>query len=699
VKAIPRSSRVKNVRADQPSRARRPAGKQGALRIGIDTGGTFTDFVLIDGGRSTFLKVPSTPAEPARAVLEGLERLEANLPSSSVVHGSTVATNALLERKGGPTALLTTAGFEDLVEIGRQARPDLYDWNASRPDPLVPRRFRFGVNERVHPDGTGHPPDERELDRLAKLGGRLKRQGVKSIAVCFLHSYREGRNEDAVGESLGRLGLPVTLSHSLVNEFREYERFSTACANAFLQPVVGKYLQALEAGIAGSLRVLQSSGLSAPCGRVAAEPVHAVLSGPAGGVLAAWALSARAGAPRLIAFDMGGTSTDVALVDGALPFTVESRLAGTPIRVPAVAVESVGAGGGSIAGVDAGGALRVGPESAGADPGPACYGKGSKPTVTDANLVLGRLRGDELLGGEMRVEEGRAWRAIESLAVEMSRVGGGPASVARCAEGVIAVANANMERALRAVSMQKGHDPRLFTLICYGGAGGLHACALASAVGIRRIIVPPSPGTFSAFGMVLGPVGRDESRTVLQSADRLDRRRIQRLFSDLESRASRTLRREGIPRKRLAFERFADLRYHGQSHEVTVSGHGDLLKNFHARYRRLFGEAREGTAVELVTARVRARERGASLPRLRKTTPRVRTPRPAFVSTVVFDGSALEVPAFRRDSLGEGAVVRGPARILEYSSTILMPPSWRAVVDRGGNVILEARGRARRAPA
>ena len=670
------------------------------MRVGVDTGGTFTDFVLIEGGRVVFLKVPSTPADPGRSVVEGLKKLGANLPRASVAHGSTVATNALIERKGGPAALVTTAGFEDLIEIGRQARPDLYDWNAVPPAPLVPRRLRFGLRERTHADGSGQPLGQRELRKLRRLGARLRRLGARSAAVCFLHSYRDGNNETKAGRALSRLGLPVTLSHKLVGEYREYERFSTACANAYLQPLMGGYIARLSREIRGELRVLKSSGLTSPAGTIGDEPVHAALSGPAGGVLAAHSLSRRLGIVQAIAFDMGGTSTDVCLMNGEVPFTVESRLAGVAVKVPAVALETVGAGGGSIARLDPGGALRVGPESAGADPGPACYGRGDQPTVTDANLELGRLRAGELLGGALHVDPERARRALGRLGRRLSM------NPAACAQGIVDVANSNMERALRAVSLQRGHDPRFFTLICYGGAGGLHACVLASSLGISRIVIPPSAGTFSALGVALASAGRDESRTVLLPAAPTVSRRLVEVYRELEARAAGALAREGLDTKSFVFERSADLRYRGQSHELTVSHRAEMTLAFHEAYRRRYGESREDSEVEIVTLRVRLRERERSFPsslRGARGSPRalerdkaarpspIAAPPPALVSEVLIDGRRLRVPSYHREKIPPGARFKGPARFLEYSSTTLLMPGWGGWADAAGNLHLEKR--------
>ena len=494
-----------------------------AIRVGIDTGGTFTDFVVAKGSRITSFKAPSTPHNPARAILDGLARIIAETAShpSEIVHGTTVATNALLERKGARTALITTEGFEDVIEIGRQARPEIYNLMVTRPAPIVPRELRFGVVERTGPDGSIITQlDETGLEETIN---RIRKPelGIESVAVCLLFSFANPAHEELIARALESLGKPVSLSHKILPEYREYERTSTVVINAYLVPIMSRYLrslsEALGAGGRGRprLRVMQSNGGSVSAATAASEPVRAILSGPAGGVVGALRVCGAAGIRDIITFDMGGTSTDVALCSGEARTTNEALIAGLPVAVPIIDIHTVGAGGGSIARVDEAGALRVGPESAGADPGPACYGRGEEVTVTDANLVLGRFGGADLLGGDMRLDTERARAALTKLAAEMSRYSEKRVTPERAALGVIRVANANMESALRVVSVERGRDPRLFTLVSFGGAGGLHVCELAAALRIPRIIVPNSPGTLSALGVLLGDVVKDHSRTVM----------------------------------------------------------------------------------------------------------------------------------------------------------------------------------------
>src|SRR5262245_44006949 len=470
-----------------------PRIRNRTIRIGIDTGGTFTDFVADDGTQLISFKSPSTPHNPAEAILSGIARILKDIEGSpiEIIHGTTVATNALLERKGANTSLITTEGFEDVIEIGRQARPDLYNLMVTRPAPLVPRELRFGVVERTGPDGSIVTEFESDsLDAAVRqiLGHKPR---VESAAVCLLFSFANPKHEQLVAKALESTGIPVSLSHKILPEHREYERTSTVVINAFLVPLMARYLSALAAGLEGitrrkrargrstsrknsatqGLRVMQSNGGSVSAAIAAAEPVRAILSGPAGGVVGALRVCAAAGIRDIITFDMGGTSTDVALCRGSARTTNEALVGGLPVAVPVIDIHTVGAGGGSIARLDAGGALRVGPESAGADPGPACYGSGEAVTVTDANLVLGRFGSGELLGGEMQLDVERARFYLSRLAAEMSRFSERKVSLEQAALGVVRVANTNMEGALRKVSVERGQDPRRFSLVSFGGAG------------------------------------------------------------------------------------------------------------------------------------------------------------------------------------------------------------------------------------
>ncbi|MBV8879736.1 MAG: hydantoinase/oxoprolinase family protein [Planctomycetaceae bacterium] len=578
--------------------------------VGVDTGGTFTDFILFDGRRIRTHKVLSTPDDPSRAVLQGLRELGA--AGADVVHGSTVATNAFLERKGARLTLVTTKGFEDLLEIGRQDRGSLYDLSWERPEPLIPRSRRIGVRERVDARGRILVP----LDRAA-----LRRIRAEHVAVCFLHSYANPAHE----REAGKLLRSATLSSDVLPEYREYERLSTTVLNAYVAPAVGRYVGRLKQAIP-SLRILASDGGAITPESASRRAAQTLLSGPAGGVIAAQSL----GFGKVIAFDMGGTSTDVCLVDGTAKVTKEGSIGGLPLRVPHFEIHTVGAGGGSIARFDDGGALRVGPESAGATPGPMCYGRGGTvPTVTDANLALGRIDPARFLGGRMPLR---------------------PVSLSRSfAEGVIEVANANMERALRRVSIERGHDPAEFWLAAFGGAGPLHACELAGRLGMRGVVVPRWPGLFSALGMVLADMAVEKSRTVLG-------REIP--WADLERGALRELRGR--------VERFVEARYRGQSHEIRMP----LGADFNEEHRRLYGFSRRDP-IEIVNAVVRVT---------------AHRPKPRLESAG--RGGRSWTGSVDRSRLKPGDRVRGPSVISEDNATCWVERGWTARVDSNENIII-----------
>src|SRR4029077_6444833 len=483
------------------------------LRIAIDSGGTFTDCVWLDGSTLRILKVFSTPADPAQAITEAVHKISGSNKDVVVLHGTTVGTNTLLQRKGARVAFVTTAGFEDSIEIGRQQRPKLYDFFFERDPALASAELRFGVDERTSSEGAVlRAPDPAAL---AKLVNQIAAQGPQAIALSLLFSFANPENERAVARVLAQLDLPLSISHEILPEFREYERASTVLVNAYLQPVMQSYLQRLQqrAGSGKSARifVMQSSGGITALSTAAEQPVRTGLSGPGGGVVGAAAVAGRSGFDRIITFDMGGTSTDVALVDGQPATTNEADVAGLPVRVPVLDIHTVGAGGGSLARFDAGGALRVGPESAGADPGPICYGKGDRPTVTDANLLLGRLPADQFLGGDFQLDLPRTQKLVARWLKEQ----GSNLSPEDFAAGVVRVVNANMEKAIRVVSIERGYDPRHFSLVAFGGAGAMHACELAQALRIPRVVVPAYPGALSALGILISDVVKDQSRTVL----------------------------------------------------------------------------------------------------------------------------------------------------------------------------------------
>src|SRR5581483_6514158 len=487
---------------------RRRTPSQNLLRVAIDTGGTFTDCIWTEGGRVRMLKVFSTPADPSVAILEALQKIGAR-GDVVLLHGTTVGTNTLLQRKGARTALVTTRGFEDSIEIGRQARPKLYDFFFDRIPPLVTAEMRFGVDERT--DASGKILRQVDEPQLRRLAERIRTASPETIAISLLFSFANPANEQAISSALAELGLPISVSHAILPEFREYERASTVVVNAYLQPVMQRYLQNLQqraveskrtAGRRSSIFVMQSSGGITALQTAASEPVRTVLSGPAGGVVGAAEMGRRSGFDRIISFDMGGTSTDVALVEGEAKTGNQTEIAGLPVGVPMLDIHTVGAGGGSLARFDAAGALRVGPESAGADPGPICYGKGTQPTVTDANLILGRLQARHFLGGDFTLDLERTQQIVR----EWLNASGSKLSVEEFASGVIQVVNSTMEKAIRVVSVERGYDPRDFTLLAFGGAGGLHACELAQALGIPRVIVPVLPGALSAFGILVSDV-------------------------------------------------------------------------------------------------------------------------------------------------------------------------------------------------
>ena len=649
------------------------------IRVGVDTGGTFTDFVFEQDGRLNLFKLPSTPADPSLAIQQGLTRICAETGSRldhiEIVHGTTVGTNALLQRRGARTALITTHGFEDVLVIGRQARPELYDLNAIKPPPLVDDELRLGIKERVVASAEViEPLDEQELRKLVR---KLKRSQVEAIAISLLFSFLHPEHEERIAAALAELDVPLSISSRIHPEYREYERTSTVVINAYLQPLMGRYLSRLAdaQGAKLNLRVMQSSGGSISAEVAAREPVRTILSGPSGGVVGALRAALSAGIKNLITFDMGGTSTDVALCNsGAIRTTNEASVAGLPVAVSVMDIHTVGAGGGSIARVDEGGSLRVGPESAGADPGPACYGRSLLPTVTDAHVVLGHFGGLGLLGGEFKLNEKRAHEAMSKLADDLSKVSGKRCSVTKAAEGVLSVANTNMERALRHISVERGHDPRQFALLPFGGAGGLHAVDLARALRIPTVIVPTAPGALSAVGVLVADVIKDQSRTVMFTHSAKERAKLARVFAEMEKEATKVLRGEGFPATRQRHERSLAMRYRGQSFELEVKDTtGDLATAFHRAHRERYGYAQEQSEIEIVSARVR------SLGIVEKLAQR----------KIASGRNRARGDVYKREDLGPGARLKTPCIVTEYSATTLIPAGSKARVDDFGNLLIE----------
>lgn len=675
------------------------------MRIAIDTGGTFTDCLFLKNGRVEILKVPSTPENPAQAIANALETILASASGGDgaevdLLCGTTVGTNALLERRGGRVALVTTSGFEDVLEIGRQARPSLYDFQVERPEPLVPRERRFGARERIGADGTVVAQlKPREVSRIVR---QVRGSRADSVALCLLFSFLRAEHERQLANALRRAGFPVSVSHEILPEFREFERTSTTVINAYLAAVMSRYLAQIERDTARAaspaegaraksrssrVRVMQSSGGILSAQVAAREPVRTVLSGPAGGVLGAGQVARNAGYERVISFDMGGTSTDVALIEGILRTTNESTIAGLPVAVPMLEIHTVGAGGGSIARFDRAGALRVGPESAGADPGPTCYGRGELPTVTDAHLILGRLGSDGLLGGDFRLHESRTHDYMQRAIRGQRAV----RSIEQFAQGILDVVEATMEKAIRVISIERGRDPRDYTLVAFGGAGGLHACGLAASLSIPRVMIPKFPGALSALGILRADVVKDFSQTVLRPVESVAAagRVLRRDFARIEGAGVRDMRSEGFAASRIRVERFLDMRYVGQAYELMVPEAGDFVRAFHGEHEQRYGYSDASRPIEVVNVRVRVIGRTEPIPWPRRKLG-VADSRGAIAlrRRVYFAGKPYDVPIYRREKLQPGNRFNGPAIISEYSATNVVPPGWSARVDEFENLIL-----------
>jgi N-methylhydantoinase A len=678
------------------------ATKLPALHVAVDTGGTFTDCVWFEGGRLRILKVFSTPADPSQAIAAALNTIAAGKTSFTLLHGTTVGTNTLLERKGARVALVTTEGFTDVIEIGRQARPKLYDFFFDRIEPLVPAELRFGIDERTAADGEIiRKPSDSELARVA---AEVRQARPEAIAISFLFCFANPQNEQRAATAFSKLQLPQSLAHVILPEFREYERTSTVVVNAYLQPVMERYLERLtsrmaEPGTRGRIFVMQSSGGITALESAAAQPVRTVLSGPAGGVVGAAAMARRSGFERIISFDMGGTSTDVSLLEGEPRPASEGEIAGLPVRVPMLDIHTVGAGGGSIARFDAAGALRVGPESAGAEPGPICYGRGQQPTVTDANLLLGRIREENFLGGKFQLDSERTRRIVS----EWLRKQGTQLTLQQFASGVVRVVNATMEKAIRVVSIERGYDPRDFTLVAFGGAGGLHACELAQGLGIPRVIVPVLPGALSAYGILVSDIVKDYSRTVLWTVDGArgpNEKALAAEFKALEKSAKHDFEREGWRAGRaLEIRRSLDLRYGGQGFELNVPlagpSAGRVPNDFHREHQRRYGYSHRDRAIEIVTVRLRAMlpstVKAGSLPKRKIAgTQKVRSIEAGigerFIRAELRD----------RAELSANRSYRGPAVITEYSATTVVLPGMQYQLDRAGNLRIEAAAGSRK---
>ena len=657
------------------------------MQAGVDIGGTFTDLVLSEGGRLRIHKLLSSPENPARSMLEGLEIITPGGIGSlrQVAHGSTVATNAILERKGARTALITTQGFRDLLFIGRQNRPELYALHPTVPPPLIPRERCYEVPERLDHHGQVLLP--LDFQALDKVLDRIIQDRVEAIAVCLLFSYVNDKHESQIKQRILERGIvaeewQIALSSAVLPEFREYERASTVALEAYVRPVMSRYIGELEAELPAdiSLRIMKSDGGVMRAGRVRQQAIHTALSGPAAGVMGAFHVAESAGYDKIITLDMGGTSTDVALIDGQPQPRPESQIDELPLRVRMLDIETIGAGGGSIARVDAGGALRVGPESAGANPGPVVYGRGGdRVTLSDANAVLGRLDADHFLGGSMSLDIRAGIEAVAALAGQTGL------STVSTAKGVVDIANVNIDRAIRRVSIARGHDPRDFTLVAFGGAGPLHACEAADRLGIPRVLVPLAPGVLCALGLLIADVAIEYSQSVMVLANADSSAQLQDRIQGLLKMAQSDLEKEGIPEADMSFAVSLDMRYQGQAYELNISLAGSLVDDFHAAHEATYGHALRGRNVEIVNLRIHG-SGTVEKPELVSAAEQYGVAQP-FAEKESPTGGMIKL--YRREDLEPGARLAGEAIVFQMDSTTYVPPEWRARVDGYLNLILQ----------
>lgn len=663
-----------------------------AVRIGVDTGGTFTDFVIWKDGRLSKRKVLSTPQNPSLAIFEGVGDFLGSGAPAFIIHGTTVATNALLQRKGGRIALVTTAGFEDILAIGRQTRRELYALQPEERFELIPAGRRFGIRERMLASGQVEKAVSRA--EVRKVIAKIRKAGSEAVAVCLLHSYANAENEDVVAEELARAGLLASVSSRLLPEHREFERMSTTATNAYLMPVMDRYLRELDHRLGpAELRIMQSNeGYISPA-RARLEPIKTAFSGPAGGAVGARILAQAAGFPDIVSFDMGGTSTDVSLIEGRIRRTHESRIGDFPIRLPVIDIHSVGAGGGSIAYTDRGGSLRVGPQSAGADPGPACYGKGEMPTVTDANLCLGRLDPEFFLGGRMRIHPDRSRAAVGALARRIGK------SARETALGIVAIANANMEKAIRVISVERGFDPRAFALFSFGGAGGMHAVEMAAHLSMPTVIVPRNAGVLSAFGLLMADSIKDYTKSLMKPDSLVTLAGLEAEFRSLEEASVRDMKGDGFAAKDIVLERSLDCRYLGQSYEIDVpyrkarTAGRAFLESFHSRHQKLYSYRHDRRPVEIVNLRVKAVAVTPKIPLVREPGRRTLDPKARIRKQPIFYGrAAAEGIVIDRSRLAPNNVVRGPALVIDPESTTFLPPGYAARVDGYSNLIIRKAG-------
>ncbi|MFB0564063.1 MAG: hydantoinase/oxoprolinase family protein [Candidatus Aminicenantaceae bacterium] len=661
------------------------------LRIGVDTGGTFTDFVIHKEGKLIVKKIPSVPKDPSIAILEGILEFLNDSHLLMIIHGSTVATNALLERKGAKIALITSKGFEDIIFIGRQVRKGLYSLKGEKREPILSSQLCFGLNERTSVEGKV----ERKVSfqELKSLLEKIKKSRAEAVAVSLINSYANSTNEKIIEIELRRRKIMASISSSILPEYREFERTATTAVNAYLMPVISTYLSNLEKKIQkADLRIMLSNEGYIHPSQAKLEPIRTALSGPAGGVVGASRLAGLAGFKNIITFDMGGTSTDVSLVDGEIRRTNESIIGDFPVRIPIIDIHTVGAGGGSIAYVDRGGSLRVGPQSAGAVPGPACYGQGNQLTVTDANLALGRLDPDYFLGGTMKIYPERGLKALEKLAEKINK------SILETAAGIIEIANANMEKAIRVISIERGVDPRNFALFSFGGAGGMHAAEISSRLKIGKIIVPKNAGVLSALGLLLADSIKDYSKSILKTTENIRENDLEKHFEKLIKKGIKDIKSDGFREENIFIYPFLDLRYLGQSYEITLpykkprmrGASFSFIADFHSAHRKLYSYYHPQRPVEVVNIRIKAVGRSKKI-RIKRLAQIKKDLKRAFLKKqlIYYAGRKYVASIFDRSLLGPGHIIKGPALIVDYESTTFLPPSFLSKVDNMLNLIIQ----------
>jgi N-methylhydantoinase A/oxoprolinase/acetone carboxylase beta subunit len=662
------------------------------IRIGVDTGGTFTDLVRLDERGLSVHKVRSTQDDPARAILSGIAELMGETSPTEIIHGSTVATNALLERKGARMALITTEGFQDVLAIGRQTRSQLYNFMVRGNRSLLDPDLIFGLSERL--DHHGNVLEPLEANELAEITKKLHQANIECVAVCLLHSYANPVHERQVADHLAQAGFTVSVSHQVLPEYREYERCSTTVVNAYVTPIMSRYLKTLEQGLAATrLHVMQSNGGSISAAQARASAVRTILSGPAAGAVGGQAVAQASGFDRVILFDMGGTSTDVTLCDRGLGTTSESSIGDFPMRQAMLDIHTIGAGGGSIAYVDGGGSLRVGPRSAGADPGPVCYGKGIELTVTDANLLLGRLDPNHFLGGRMPIDAKRAAKYADIFAKNLK------ISPTRLAEGIVQIANANMEHAIRAVSVERGHDSRDFALLAFGGAGGMHACEIADTLEIPIVIVPQHAGVLSALGMLLADVRKDYSQTILKLSNLVTFHDLEHHLAPLIDQARTDVVSEGFSPQDVVVTCSLDMRYQGQGYEINVPLTRAFNAGFHREHQRLYGYSNSVRVTEVVNVRVSAT--GITRKYTFPSSPAQPQPLPAAIATRLawFEGDWRDTAIYSSEHLQPGMQGAGPAILTGGQSTVVIPPSFGFRIDNIGSLIAARLDEARQKPS